>query len=106
MKMIMAIVQMKDSNRVRTALAKAHIGATKLATTGGFLQEGNTTFMIVVKDEQVDQTLEIIKEHAQSREQFMTPSAYLDNAANSMPIKVQVGGATVFVLPVDQMIHF
>ena len=36
----------------------------------------------------------------------MTPNAYIDNAANSVPVNVQVGGATVFILPVDQMIHF
>ena len=60
MKMIMAIVQPKDSNRVRDALAKNKIGVTKLTTSGGFLHEGNTTFMIVVEDKRVDEALEII----------------------------------------------
>lgn len=106
MKMIMAIVQPKDSNRVRDALAKSQIGATKLATSGGFLHEGNTTFMIVVEDERVDEALNIIKANAKTRQEYMTPTAYIDNAANSVPVNVQVGGATVFILPVDQMIHF
>lgn len=106
MKMIMAIVQPKDSNRVRDALAKNQIGVTKLATSGGFLHEGNTTFMIVVKDERVDEALKIIKENAKTRQEYMTPTAYIDNAANSVPVNVQVGGATVFILPVDRMIHF
>ena len=48
MKMLMAIVQPKDASKVQAALAKAKIGATKLQSTGGFLREGNTTFMIVV----------------------------------------------------------
>lgn len=40
MKMIMAIVQPKDSNRVRDALAKNKIGVTKLATSGvSFMKE-------------------------------------------------------------------
>ncbi|WP_251547486.1 cyclic-di-AMP receptor [Limosilactobacillus caecicola] len=106
MKMIMAIVQPKDSNRVRDALAKNKIGVTKLATSGGFLHEGNTTFMIVVDDDRVDETLEIIKENAKTRQEYMTPTAYIDNAANSVPIHVQVGGATIFILPVDKMVHF
>lgn len=106
MKMIIAIVQNKDSNHLRIALAKAHFGATQLSTTGSFLQSKNSTFMIVVKDDQVDAVLDVIKKHAKTREQFMTPSAYIDNAANSMPVNVQVGGATVFVLPVDSMFHF
>ena len=106
MKMLMAIVQPKDASKVQAALAKAKIGATKLQSTGGFLRDGNTTFMIVVDDDRVDQTLAIIKENAKTREQFVAPSAYIDNAANAVPMNVQVGGATVFVLPVDQFIHF
>lgn len=38
MKMIMAIVQPKDSNRLRDAFNDAKIGATKLSSTGGFLR--------------------------------------------------------------------
>lgn len=106
MKMIMAIVQPKDSNKVRDALVKAKIGVTKLATSGGFLHEGNSTLIMVVDDNRVDETLKIIKDNAKTRQKFMTPSAYIDNAANSVPVSVQVGGATVFILPVDKMIHF
>lgn len=46
MKLILAIVQPKDSNRLLRAFVKAGIGATKLSSTGGFLREGNTTFMM------------------------------------------------------------
>ena len=106
MKMLMAIVQPKDASKVQAGLAKAKIGATKLQSTGGFLREGNTTFMIVVDDARVDEALAVIKQNAKTREQFVAPSAYIDNAANSVPMNVQVGGATVFVLPVDQFIHF
>lgn len=43
MKLIVAIVQDKDSNRLSAALVKANFRATKLASTGGFLKAGNTT---------------------------------------------------------------
>ena len=46
MKLIIAIVQDKDSNRLSGELVKANFRATKLASTGGFLRAGNTTFMI------------------------------------------------------------
>ncbi|MBC8845259.1 cyclic-di-AMP receptor, partial [Escherichia coli] len=42
MKLIFAIVQDQDSNRLSDALTKGNFGATKLATTGGFLKAGNT----------------------------------------------------------------
>lgn len=44
MKLIIAIVQDKDSSKLSNALVEADIRATKLSTTGGFLRAGNTTF--------------------------------------------------------------
>lgn len=109
MKMIFAIVQDKDSNRLSAEFVDANIQATKLSTTGGFLKAGNTTFIIGIADERVDEVLKIIKETSHTREQFMTPPVSLDNTVggeSTYPVEVQVGGATVFVLPVDQFHRF
>ncbi|WP_125705251.1 cyclic-di-AMP receptor [Lacticaseibacillus daqingensis] len=109
MKLILAIVQDKDSNLLSSEFIDNNIRATKLSTTGGFLKSGNTTFIIGIDDERVPEVLQIIKETAQTREQFMTPPVNLDatsDATMAYPIEVQVGGATVFVLPVDQFLHF
>ena len=67
MKMIIAIVQSKDSNRLRKAFNKAEIQVTQLSTTGGFLREGNATFLIGVKDDRVQTVLDVIKKNAESR---------------------------------------
>ena len=50
MKLIVAVVQDQDSNRLSNALTKAKFRATKLASTGGFLRSGNTTFLIGTDD--------------------------------------------------------
>ena len=50
MKLIVAVVQDQDSNRLSTALTKNDFRATKLASTGGFLRSGNTTFLIGTDD--------------------------------------------------------
>ena len=52
MKLVVAVVQDKDSNRLSNALIKEGFRATKLASTGGFLRAGNTTFMIGTEDEE------------------------------------------------------
>lgn len=109
MKLIFAIVQDQDSNRLSDALTDANFRATKLASTGGFLKAGNTTFIIGVEDEQVEATLEIIKNNCKAREQIMSPAASLGVTVDTYvpyPIEVQVGGATVFVMPVDQFQQF
>ena len=109
MKLIIAIVQDKDSSKLSNALVEADIRATKLSTTGGFLRAGNTTFLIGVEEDKIETELTIIKESSQKREQYMAPPINLDSpmeATHTYPIEVQVGGATVFVLPVDSFYHF
>ncbi|KRM71509.1 cyclic-di-AMP receptor [Lacticaseibacillus brantae] len=109
MKLILAIVQDKDSNLLSNEFIDANVRATKLSSTGGFLKSGNTTFIIGIEDERVDEVLNIIKESAQARDQFMTPPVNLDATSDSSiayPIEVQVGGATVFVLPIEQFHQF
>ena len=54
MKLIYAIVSSDDSSSVSGALTQNGFFATKLASTGGFLMSGNTTFLICTDDENVD----------------------------------------------------
>ncbi|QQK74247.1 cyclic-di-AMP receptor [Salicibibacter cibarius] len=109
MKLIIAVVQDKDSNRLSTALVENDYRATKLASTGGFLRAGNTTFLIGVENEQVADVLDIIKENCESREQLVAPVSPMGGNADSYvpyPVEVQVGGATVFVVDVEQFEQF
>ena len=53
MKLIIAIVNNDDSNAVQTALTEGGFFVTKLATSGGFLKKGNTTFFIGTNDDKV-----------------------------------------------------
>lgn len=109
MKLIIAVVQDKDSNRLLTALMDNNIRTTKLASTGGFLKAGNTTFMIGVEDYRVDKVLGIIKENCKSRDQLVAPVSPMGGNADSYvpyPVEVEVGGATVFVLPIEQFHHY
>ncbi|MDQ0352635.1 uncharacterized protein YaaQ [Alkalibacillus filiformis] len=109
MKLVLAIVQDKDSNRLSDALSEENFKSTKLSSSGGFLKEGNTTLMIGCDDDDVDQALEIIKDNCSYREQMVAPISPMGGNADSYipkPVKVEVGGATVFVLPVDAFHQF
>ncbi|HAQ0696949.1 TPA: hypothetical protein IWP47_002810, partial [Enterococcus faecium] len=53
MKIILAIIQDKDSNRLSNELIDANIRATKLSSTGGFLKAGNSTFIVGIEDDRV-----------------------------------------------------
>ncbi|EOT28055.1 cyclic-di-AMP receptor [Enterococcus saccharolyticus] len=104
MKLIMAIVQDKDSNRLANEFIDANIRATKLSSTGGFLKAGNSTFIIGIEDERVEEALELIKKTCQSRKQYVSTPMSLDVSLDGQvpyPVEVEVGGSTVFVLPVE-----
>ena len=105
MKMIIAVVSSDDANNVQKGLIKEHYQATKLATTGGFLMKGNTTFLIGAEDEKVEQIIKIIGNHSKKRKKII-PNSIINEYGMlaTSPIEVTVGGATVFVLNVEEFI--
>lgn len=106
-KMVVAIVHDHDAPELMDSLANNNFQATKMASTGGFLREGNTTFMIGTDEDHVDELLEIIEENCKSREKTVAPMSPVANSLESyysFPMEVQIGGATVFILDVEQFV--
>ena len=102
MKLIFAIVNKDDSNTVQSALTREGYSATKLATTGGFLMAGNTTFLVGTEDNRVDDVIAIIEKHSKKRTQMVPSSTYGTSTYASFPVEVTVGGATVFVTDIER----
>ena len=105
MKLIIAIVQDEDASRLVSKLMNEGFGVTKLATTGGFLRAGNTTLLVGVDDDKFDAAMAVIEKVCKSRKQIATAPTSMsgvNGVYSPYPIEVMVGGATVFVLSVDQ----
>lgn len=107
MKLILAIVNNDDAYYVNTSLTSAGFYITNISTTGGFLKKGNTTFLIGVEENQIDDVLSIIKKHSRKREidvpMNVTPET---NAYIGASNHVNVGGATVFILDIEKYERF
>jgi len=109
MKLIIAIVQDEDASRLVSNLMSEGYGVTKLATTGGFLRSGNTTLLIGVDDAKLDSAMAIVEKVCKSRKQIATAPSPISGTTGvyvPYPIEVMVGGATVFVLDVENFIKF
>ena len=107
MKLIIAIVQDEDASRLISQLMNDGFGVTKLATTGGFLRAGNTTLLVGVDDDRCQAAMDVIEKVCKSRKQIAPSPASMVGMPGSYtpyPIEVVVGGATIFVLTVDQFI--
>lgn len=104
MKLLITIVQDQDVQNLLESLTENGFSATKLASTGGFLRQGNTTVIIGVKDEKVDDVLEIIKHTCEKRDQYHASpvSPFGRSGVLPKPTKVVVGGATVFIVNVER----
>lgn len=107
MKLVVAIVQDQDSHNLIEDLTDQKFRVTKLASTGGFLKAGNTTLLIGVEDSQVEAVKKIIDDNCKTRE--ITTSLLTMNIPGDTyipyPLEVKVGGATVFVLNVEDHIR-
>lgn len=110
MKLIIAIVQDEDATRLLTKLMESGFRVTKLATTGGFLRAGNTTFLTGVDDDKIEEAMGIIESTCKSRQQTAPVHAPISGTAGmympAYPVQVTVGGATVFVMNVEQFQRF
>lgn len=106
MKLIIAIVQDEDSSKLLSKLMQIGLSATKLATTGGFLKAGNTTLLLGVEEERIQDALKIIESVCKSRKQMTTAPTAMTGITHgeytTYPVEVTVGGATVFILSIEQ----
>lgn len=106
MKQIIGIVNNDDSSAVSSALTENGFFVTKLSTTGGFLKKGNTTFFVGTDDDRVDACIEVIKSNARKRveKEPTVPPTEMGEFFTPIMVDVLVGGATIFVLPIEQFI--
>lgn len=107
MKMVIAIVQDKDVGRLLQCVTGEGLSATRLASSGGFLHSGNTTLLFGVEEQRLEALLSIIRVTCHQREEMLTQAQPIMGPVDthiSFPIEVPVGGATVFVLDVEQFI--
>jgi uncharacterized protein YaaQ len=105
MKLAVCIVHSRDKNRITDELVRAGFKFTVIGSSGGFLREGNTTFLIGTEEDELPMLKQVISTNSQSREQLLSVAPYETNPAAAFvgsAVKVPVGGAVLFVLPVDE----
>lgn len=107
-KLIIAIVEDEDSMDLIDALTDGEYRVTKLATTGGFLKSGNTTLILGVEENKVKGAIDIIKHICRKRKEILATPTTLSGGESAYiqqyPVQIDVGGANIFVIDVDQFI--
>ena len=111
-KMVIAVLQESDYDATVEVLSSHKIFVTKLSSSGGFLKKKNVTVMIGVEEERLQDVLDILKSCAGRREDTMyavassAPDAHCAGTAQAIPIPVETGGVTVFVMDLNSLEKF
>jgi uncharacterized protein YaaQ len=105
MKLVVAIVHNEDAGTLVGALADKEFRATRVSSSGGFLKQSNATIFLGVEEDDVEEVISIVRANCTSRTQVVNPMPPIMEPGEFFmpyPLEVEVGGATVFVVPVDR----
>ena len=106
MKLIYAIVRNENEDDVVSQVKQQRYSVTRLYTKGGLLKKGNTTLMIGAEDDKVEEVISIIKQECGQHQKLTVNMPYISGTTMvnyaTMPMTVDVGGATIFVINVDR----
>ena len=107
-KLVVSIVQAEDAAGLVGALVARGIGVTRIATAGGSLKVGDATILSGIREDRLAEVLAAIRANCQSRTQLATVLPAFPGPEGvylTEPLEVAVGGATVFLLDVEQVVH-
>ena len=103
MKLILAVVQDIDADPAMKALTEAGERVTRIATTGGFFRQGNTTILCAADDDHVQPAIDILQKICRKRTRAMPVSLEPSEAALAGAYaEVPVGGATMLVFNIER----
>jgi uncharacterized protein YaaQ len=105
MKLLVAVIQGKDSEGLLERLGNRGYQATRVDSAGGFLKECNATIFVGVQEEYLPDVIAIVSETCHARTRFVNPLIPVVEPAEfyvADPVEVEVGGATVFVLDIER----
>ena len=103
-KLILAVVQEDDYDTTVSELNQNGFFVTMLSSTGGFWKKKNITIMLGVEE-----ALSILKQCAGKRKQTIYSNVTMPTGSQyavampSVPVNVELGGVTVFIMDLERL---
>ncbi|MFQ5879546.1 MAG: cyclic-di-AMP receptor [Dehalococcoidia bacterium] len=103
-KLVVVITAEADADRLIHRLVQQGYPATKIASTGGFLRRGNATVLSGVEASEIESVLALVRAECRAHTEYIPVQAlpFPESISAREPAEVRVGGAIVFVLPVER----
>lgn len=106
MKMVMAVVPSSNAEDVLDALVNRGYTATYAQTKGGMLRQSQYSLFIAVKQEKLEEVLNIIKKSCHTHVEMSTLTASDGEEMASSPVIAELGGAIAFVWDINRIETF
>ena len=106
MKLVIVVVHKEDARVLIDALLAHEFRATWLHSSGGFLKQANATILLGVDDDKVDDVVALVRDNCRARTQTVSPIPPIMEPGEFFmpyPLEVEVGGAVIFVLPIERL---
>jgi uncharacterized protein YaaQ len=98
----LAVVQEQDQDSAVRALEALNAAVVYLSSAGGFLGRRNATLLIGLPEGREQAVLDSLQQVCRQRVEYMTLPLEGSPMPMPAPVPVTVGGATVFILPVER----
>jgi uncharacterized protein YaaQ len=105
MVILLAVLQAQDADLVTSALSKFGVPAFELSSIGAFLGRKNVTLLLPVETTNVDMVLSELKRNCRQRIEYVSMPIEGQPLPIPSPIPITVGGATIFILEIEQYLE-
>ncbi len=100
--LMLAVLQEQDVEAATRALEPLGASVVYMASAGGFLGRRNATVLVALPEGGDEGALKALERSCRQRVEYMTMPLEGSPLPMPTPIPVTVGGATVFMLPVER----
>jgi uncharacterized protein YaaQ len=101
-----AVVQEQDIDLAQRALEQLKIPVIHFSSTGGFLGRRNATLLIGLTSGMEQDVTACLRSTCRQRVEYLSIPLEGSPLPLPTPVPVSVGGATVFILPVERFEEF
>ena len=101
--LMLAVVQEQDRDEATRGLEALNLPVVFLFSAGGFLGRRNATLLVGLSDGQEDAAINVLQNTCRQHIEYLTMPLEGSPLPMPTPVPVNVGGATIFALPVE---HF
>ncbi len=107
--LFICVVRDQDALKLAEVLREENISFTKLASTGGFLREGNTTFLIATDEKSREKIKQLVRTNCSRREETIESTLPVNEPLGPylpQKVKVERGGGILLEIPIQYYERF